>query len=106
MRYLILVALLSFQHLAFSMESTISGKVELQSDCSKTAMVWLSLDKENYKERLLLMHTEVPRGGTFRFFVKPGQYQIRGSDEEGCEFLEKISVKAEDVIVSVKLVKK
>lgn len=106
MRYLFLLALFSTQAMALSMESTISGKVEAISGCSKKAMVWLSLDKENYKERLLLMHTEVPQGGSFRFFVKPGDYQVRSSDEAGCEFLKKVTVRGEDHNVHVKLVKK
>ncbi len=55
-------------------------------------MVWVSLDKDEYKERLLLMHTEVPVGGTFQFYLKPGNYQIRASDEKGCEFLKRIKV--------------
>lgn len=69
-------------------------------------MVWLSLDKENYQERLLLLHTEVPGGGTFRFYVKPGNYQIRASDEEGCEFLQKVQVQNRPIHLDVKLVKK
>lgn len=56
-------------------------------------MVWVSLDKENYKERLLLMHTLVPVGGKFQFYLKPGSYQLHASDEKGCSFFEKISVK-------------
>lgn len=106
MRYLFLLALISNYAMALSMESTISGKVEAITGCSKKAMVWLSLDKENYKERLLLMHTEVPQGGSFRFFVKPGDYQVRGSDESGCEFVKKITVRGEDHNVLIKLVKK
>ena len=68
--------------------------------------MWLSLDKEDYQERLLLMHTEVPLGGTFRFHVRPGQYQVRASDKEGCEFLQRVSVKGEDPFLKVKMVKK
>jgi hypothetical protein len=92
--------------LAFG-ESTISGKVVGQTGCSqKKVMVWLSLDKDHYQERLLLMHTEVPIDGTFSFFVKPGKYQVRGSDPEGCEFFQRVSVKNEDLIVPIKMVKK
>lgn len=69
-------------------------------------MVWLSLDKENYKERLLLMHTEVPVGGTYKFYLKPGDYQVRGSDEKGCEFLKRITVQNGEVNVAVNLEKK
>lgn len=87
-------------------ERFISGKVESQKDCSKKAMVWLSYDKENYKERLLLMHTLVPVGGTFKFNVKPGNYQIRASDEAGCEFLKRLSVQGSDPVLAVKLEKK
>lgn len=69
-------------------------------------MVWLSLDKDDYKERLLLMHTEVPQGGTFRFHVRPGDYQIRASDKVGCEFLQKVSVKGQDPFLYIQMVKK
>jgi hypothetical protein len=84
---------------------SLSGKVEAQDGCSPKAMVWLSLDKENYKERLLLMHTEVPLGGSFSFYLKPGDYQLRGSDEAGCQFLQKISLKKPLENLTVKLVK-
>lgn len=85
---------------------SISGQVESAPGCSKKAMVWLSLDKESYKERLLLMHTEVPAGGTFNFYVKPGDYQVRGSDEAGCEYLQKVSITGNDSKLVIKLVKK
>lgn len=68
--------------------------------------MWLSLDKESYKERLLLMHTEVPQNGTFEFYVKPGNYQVRASDPEGCEFLKKLTVKTKPASFEVRLVKK
>lgn len=99
-----LLFLISFS--ALSSESSISGKVTMPQGCSKKAMVWLSLDKENYQERLLLLHTEVPRGGTFRFYVKPGNYQIRASDEEGCEFLQKVQMENIPTHLDVRLVKK
>lgn len=69
-------------------------------------MIWLSLDKENYKDRVLLMHTLVPVGGTFKFNVRPGEYQVRASDEAGCEFFKKVSVKVSDPHISVVLEKK
>jgi len=84
----------------------VSGKVEEVSGCSPKAMVWLSLDKESYKERLLLMHTEVPAKGTFKFYVKPGKYQIRATDEAGCEYLKRVEVKEREVGLSVMRVKK
>lgn len=92
--------------LGLSNVQSISGKVESDPACSKKAMVWLSLDKETYKERLLLMHTEVPVGGTFNFYVKPGEYQVRGSDEAGCEFLKKMSITGNDSQLIIKMVKK
>ena len=106
MRYIVFGLLFSFSVKAVTFESTISGKFEATPGCSKKAMIWLSLDKENYSERMLLMHTEVPHGGTFRFFVKSGNYQVRGSDEAGCEFMKRITVRDRDVTVPVKLVKK
>lgn len=72
--------------------SGVRGKVTSIKECSSPVMVWLSLDKENYKERLLLMHTEVPVGGTYQFYLKPGEYQVRASDEKGCEFFKRIKV--------------
>jgi hypothetical protein len=103
MKYLFLL-LISFQSLAST--SILSGKVAAQDGCSKKAMVWLSLDKENYKERLLLMHTEVPVQGSFSFYVKPGNYQVRASDEKGCEFFERVSVRKATQGISIRLVKK
>lgn len=91
---------------AWAQEVTISGKVLSDKACSKKVMVWLSLDKDNYKERLLLMHTEVPVGGTFRFYVRPGHYQVRASDESGCDYLQRVTVKGQDTDLPVKLVKK
>lgn len=85
---------------------TISGKVEAPASCSDKVMVWLSLDKDQYQERLLLMHTEVPRGGTFSFYVKPGQYQVRGSDKVGCEFLQRVVVNDKAPELTIKMVKK
>lgn len=69
-------------------------------------MVWVALDKNEYKERLLLMHTEVPVGGSFQFYLKPGDYQIRASDEKGCEFLQKVTVKDLVAQLQIKMVKK
>ncbi len=99
-----LVTLIFLPSLVLAETHVISGKVLTDKGCSNKAMVWLSLDKENYKERLLLMHTEVPIGGTFSFYVKPGEYQIRGSDESGCHYLQKLSLKDSRENVTVRLV--
>lgn len=85
---------------------TISGKVEAPATCADKAMIWLSLDKDQYQERLLLMHTEVPRGGSFSFYVKPGRYQVRGSDKLGCEFMQKVVVTDKAPELAIKMVKK
>lgn len=85
---------------------SIKGQVFLPEGCGKKAMVWLSLDKENYKERLLLMHTEVPHKGSFELYVKPGDYQIRASDPVGCEFFQRVSIKNKSASIEVRLVKK
>jgi hypothetical protein len=106
MKYLFLTVLLINHARAFSLADSISGKLEATPGCSNKAMVWLSLDKENYKERLLLMHTEVPQGGSFKFFVKAGKYQIRASDEAGCEYAQKVSVSSRNVNLAIKRVKK
>ena len=84
----------------------VKGRVESIKDCSGPVMVWLSVDKDSYKERLLLMHTEVPVGGSFQFYLKPGNYQLRASDEKGCEFFKKIKINNKVSEVLVKLVKK
>jgi hypothetical protein len=86
--------------------SGVKGKVESSKECSDKVMVWLSLDKANYQDRLLLMHTEVPKGGSFKFYTKPGNYQLRASDEKGCEFLEKIHIQDKTSEVFIRLVKK
>ncbi|MBA2404071.1 MAG: hypothetical protein H0V66_04805, partial [Bdellovibrionales bacterium] len=72
--------------------SGVKGSVASPKTCIGPVMVWVSLDKDDYKERLLLMHTEVPVGGTFQFYLKPGDYQIRASDEKGCDFLKQVTV--------------
>lgn len=95
----LLVSLFQFSAYALKIEGNYQG-----STCKTTqAMMWLSLDNDNYKERKLLLHTMVPNGGTFSFYVKPGNYQLRGSDEKGCEFLKKLSVKDSDQNIQVAL---
>lgn len=84
----------------------IEGRISSTSGCGKKAMVWLSLDKENYQERKLLIHTEVPVGGTFKFYTRPGSYQLRASDEMGCEFMQRVTVKDNPINQAVRLVKK
>ena len=74
--------------------------------CGNKVMVWLSLDKENYQDRLLLIHTEVPAGGSFKLYTKPGRYQLRASDNVGCEFTKKFELKDESLKQVVKLEKK
>lgn len=84
----------------------VSGKVESSLGCAKKVMVWLSLDHEERQGRQLLLHTEVPVGGSFKFYTKAGKYQIRASDEAGCESLSQVTVEEKEVKVAVKLVKK
>jgi hypothetical protein len=84
----------------------IKGVVSSPDGCSSPVMVWVSLDKEDYKERLLLMHTEVPVGGSFQFYLKPGNYQLRASDQKGCEYFKRILVKGSVLTEKVKMVKK
>lgn len=87
--------------------SGVVGEVTSVKDCStKEVMVWLSLDKDNYQERLLLMHTLVPVGGKFQFYLKPGSYQLRASDEQGCSFYQKIKVLETLESIHVRMVKK
>lgn len=86
--------------------SAVKGVVQSPQGCEGPVMVWLSLDKENFKDRLLLMHTEVPVGGSFQFNLKNGDYQLRATDKSGCEFLERISIKDKIHTAKVMLVKK
>lgn len=85
-----LILLFTFSH-AFA-EPGVTGKVESVPGCSKKVMVWLSLDKEEYQKRLLLMHTEVPVGGKFQFYLRPGEYQLRATDDKGCEFFQRVKI--------------
>ena len=101
--FLLGLILLSFNAHAVS---GVKGIVTSVKSCSSPVMVWVSFDKDTYKERLLLMHTEVPVGGSFQFYLKPGNYQIRGSDQAGCEYLKRIVVKDKVGTVEVKMVKK
>lgn len=106
MKYALISLFFVSNVMAVSIADSISGKVSATPGCSNKAMVYLSLDKDNYKERLLLMHTEVPQNGTFKFYVKPGNYQVRAGDKEGCEFFQKVSVKEREINLEVKMVKK
>ena len=95
-----------FSSLVLSSEPGVQGKVLSVKGCSSPVMVWLSLDKDNYKDRLLLLHTSVPVGGSFQFYLKNGDYQVRASDDKGCEYLKKIQVRNQLVNLEVKMVKK
>jgi len=100
MKFLIFI-LLIFSAPSWALK--INGKF-LESTCSTNkAMIWLSTDSESYKDRKLLLHTLVPLGGTFSFYVRPGDYQVRGSDEKGCESFAKISIKDTDENLKISL---
>lgn len=101
----LLLSMMIFMSLAHASVG-VKGKLVSPSTCSQEAMVWLALDKENYKDKLLLMHTLVPAGGTFQFYLKPGDYELRASDSLGCEFLTKLKVKNSVSQVTIKMVKK
>lgn len=105
LRYIFPILILLISGLACASEDGIVGKIESVPDCAKNVMVWLSLDKSDYKHRLLLMHTEVPVGGQFQFYLKPGQYQLRATDEKGCEFLSKVRVTSGVMTVLVRMKK-
>lgn len=100
-----LIALL-FTAQAIASETGVTGSIRSPKGCSGNVMVWLSLDKDNYNERLLLMHTEVPAKGSFQFYLKPGAYQLRASNEQGCDFEKKITVGDKVFHHVVRLVKK
>ena len=101
--YFLLISLFSF---SAQSASGLRGVIILPKGCSSPVMVWVALDKDQYKERLLLMHTEVPAGGSFQFYLKPGEYQVRGSDEKGCEFFQRVTVKDFVEKIQVKMVEK
>ena len=103
MKLLLCLFLTSF---AYADETGVTGSIRSPKDCTGPVMVWLSLDKDNYHERLLLMHTEVPAQGSFQFYLKPGAYQLRASNEQGCEFEKKIKVGEKVFHHVVRLVKK
>lgn len=106
MKRLLMTVALIFSFPLLASDSGVKGKVFSLPACSDPVMVWVSLDKENYKERLLLLHSTVPVGGSFQFFLKPGAYQLRASDEKGCEFVQRIQVKDKVLTQDVKMVKK
>lgn len=91
---------------SYALSGGVVGEVSSVKDCSKEVMVWLSLDKDDYQERLLLMHTLVPVGGKFQFYLKPGSYQLRASDDQGCSFYQKIKVQETLDSIQVRMVKK
>ena len=73
-----------------SSSHSIKGKVQADTNCREgKVMVWLGTENQNFKERQLLMHTEVPVGGTFEFYVKNGEYEVRATNEKGCGFIKK-----------------
>ena len=104
MKMLLLCLFLTSQ--VFADETGVTGSVRSPKECTGKVMVWLSLDKDNYNERLLLMHTEVPPQGSFQFYLKPGAYQLRASNEQGCEYEKKIKVGKKVLHHMVRLVKK
>lgn len=97
--------ILSFSTSAFGVVG-VKGQISSPKDCGPKVMVWLSLDKDDYKERLLLMHSEVPVGGSFQFYLKPGSYQLRASDEKGCDFYKRIEIGQNLKDVAVTMVKR
>lgn len=102
----VLIVLLFLSQSVFAKTAIVKGRVESVTGCSDKVMVWVSLDKEEYKERLLLMHSEVPVGGTFQLHLLPGNYQLRASDKLGCETFKRIQVKEGEQNIPLKLEKK
>lgn len=101
-----LIFLLTFLSTTPSLTAAISGRVGPVEGCAKKVMVWLSLDRDHFQERKLLLHTEVPVGGSYKFYARPGKYQVRASDEVGCEFLARVEVKDTELTVNIGMVKK
>lgn len=102
----LLLFLLTFSASANASTLGISGKVTTSPGCGHKVMVWLSLDAPSRAGRQLLLHTEVPVGGSYKFYTKAGEYQVRASDEAGCEFFSRLKVGEQQVRQPVKLVKK
>ncbi len=85
--------------------TVIRGDVSSEKACltKDRAMVWLSLPEDDFKQRLLLMHTLVPERGSFEFYVKPGKYRLMASNEKGCEFKQDITVDQANQEIKVRL---
>ena len=87
---------------------SIQGKVQFSEKClgkKDEAMVWLSKDHSEYKKKTLLLHTMVPKGGDFSFFVKPGDYLIRVTNKTGCLLEKNVTVDKKIVMLDLKLEK-
>lgn len=104
MKYFFLYSiLLTYTNISYAL--SIKGVVHKTASCkkSKNAMVWLSKPALDYTDRKLLMHTEVPDGGSFEFYALPGEYELRGSDQHGCAYREIISVKDKTIVTKVEV---
>lgn len=100
--YFIFAVLLSSNAFALQINGVFKG-----SECkTKKAMVWLSLNKPEFKHKTLLMHTMVPLGGDFSFYVKPGDYEVTASDKKGCSTTQKFIIKKDSKNLVLKLEEK
>ncbi len=104
MKRFLLLILLTLNNITLA--SSIRGVVEVIDSCkTDKVMVWLGTVHSDFLKRKLLMHTEVPVGGTFEFYVRPGNYEIRGSNELGCGHISEVKVtdKVEEVKIKLML---
>ena len=67
-------------------------------------MVWLSTTGPDAKE-ILLSHIQVPLNGSFKFYVRPGNYLVRATSSSSC-IAEHIVAAEKDKNVDLKLVLK
>lgn len=66
----LIIFLLTFVTNVFALQ--INGVVKSTTCKTDKVMIWLALDKADFKHKTVLMHTMVPIGGDFSFYVKPG----------------------------------
>lgn len=102
MKALFLLFIISFINHSYA--QSIRGKLSASQKCqSQTNMVWLGIPHEDYQKRVLLMHTELPINGTFEFYVKPGVYEVRATNNLGCGFLKIVTVENQVLNLSMQL---
>ena len=82
----------------------IKGRVSSVEACrSEKSMVWLSKNYQDFKKKELLMHTFVPEGGTFQFYLLAGEYLVVASNEKGCSAEQVVTIIDKDSFIQLEL---